>query len=87
MGTRMKWRADSSGLLTASMASWWGGRRNVVVECLPDGGWDWVAWTDGEATQRRQGQARSLEAAMTAAERGAAALVNPAIAQGHSGGL
>ena len=79
MGTRMNWRADRSGLLTATAPSWWGGRTNIVVESLPGGGWDWVAWSDGEATRRIQGQAPSLEAAMAAAEGGAAKLVSLAV--------
>ena len=87
MGTRMNWRADSSGLLTATAPSWWGGRTNAVVESLPGGGWDWVAWSDGEEAQRIHGQAPSLEAAMAAAERGAAKLASPAVRGGALHGL
>ncbi len=87
MSKRMNWKADSSGLLTATVPSWWGGRTNVVVEALPKGGWDWVAWSDGEAVRRVLGQAPSLEAAMTAAERGAAKLVSSTIRAGAVHGL
>jgi len=49
-------------------------RRFLVVERLPDGGWDWAAWHRDAAGLSRHGVAPSAATAMEAAERAAVLL-------------
>ena len=72
MGVR--WASDTTELFCATEVSVWGSKRHLVVVALPEGGgWDWAAWScDG--TGCMHGRAASADAAMRAAETGAAQL-------------
>ena len=61
------WSSDTAGLYSARLRCPWGGVRYVVVEAVPGGGWDWVAWASDVPDEARHGQTAELVAAMAAA--------------------
>lgn len=63
------WVADTPGLFTAALARPVGGRQYLVVERMPGGGWDWVAWRADRAARPLNGNSETAAAAMRAAER------------------
>ncbi len=74
----LEWRAESADLFSATLmvraGTMQAGRRFIVVERLPDGGWDWTTWMAQGARQRGpvlQGRASSVIPAMNAACRAA----------------
>ncbi len=71
MGVRAVWSPDTPGTFTASV----GAPRHqqfLLVERLPSGDWDWVAWSGSDAERARHGVADTAAAAMQAAECAAA---------------
>ena len=67
------WASDGPELFMASETGS-GHKQYMVVEALPEGGWDWVAWGVGQTGQCLHGRADTLTNAMAAAERAAARL-------------
>ena len=73
MDCRAAWSPETRDLFTAAMGRQQD-RRFLVVERLPDGGWDWIAWCQERAGVSRQGVADNAATAMAAAERAATLL-------------
>lgn len=73
MTARAEWFFDSIGLLTAACGRA-DARRFMLVERLPDGGWDWVAWCGDRGSVALHGLAVTAAVAMVQAERAAASL-------------
>ena len=76
-GDDVRWVSMQPGLVTG-----WCGlnppiRRYLVVEALPGGGWDWVAWRGPADADVLSGEADTREAAMHEAERAASQLPRP----------
>lgn len=64
----MQWTVDTPDLSSAADIDPTGSKRYLVVEALPDGGWDWIAWADDQDTCFSHGRAPTRGAAMEAAE-------------------
>ena len=74
MTARLGWRPETEDLFTAVAASC-DGRHFLVVERLPDGGWDWAAWgAERRNAQCVHGTAPTAAQGMVAAEQAAAML-------------
>ena len=69
---RIGWAAETPGMFTATLGMGpHGARHHLVVEALPLGGWDWVAWAADGPRRCLDGTAGSLQDAMQAAARAA----------------
>ena len=69
MPNMLAWKSDISGLLRASTGEpLLGARWFLVVEALPDGGWDWLVWINDGSGRCMHGIAVNATAAMSAAE-------------------
>ena len=66
----IRWLSETPCLFSATLATSQG-RRFLVVEELPDGGWDWVTWGQGRQTRPLHGTAVTARLAMSAASRAA----------------
>lgn len=71
MQTRLGWALEVPGLFCATWAPLRGSKRHLVVEALPEGGWDWVTWANDGTGRCLHGRAGTQHRAMEAAERGA----------------
>ena len=73
MGLRAVWSLETSDMFTAATGSP-KQQQFLLVERLPSGGWDWVAWRCSDSERAVHGVAESAPAAMQAAECAAATL-------------
>lgn len=65
----LRWMSHSPDLLTAWHGPNWPARRYLVVEAVPGGGWDWVAWAnapgaDAPGKSAVSGAAKTRDGAM-----------------------
>ena len=60
----LHWIQHSPDLLTGWHGLRWPARRYLVVEAVPGGGWDWVAWAGTPPDSTVSGAAQTREAAM-----------------------
>lgn len=67
MQVQVWWTSDRQGGFTAVLVSHRGTCR-LVVEPLPDGGWDWVVWTRERSERCLYGTAATASLAKGAAE-------------------
>ena len=74
MGGNFQWVSDTPEFFSGAMRPAHGAKRHVVVECLPGGGWDWVAWSNDGSGFSSHGRADTLGKAIGAAEHGAMTL-------------
>ncbi len=88
------WSTETPDLFTARIGEdwfgdarpgqvWTGLRHYMVVEALPLGGWEWLAWANDGTGQAMHGTAASREDAKRAAEHGAMLLRGQAGRQVH----
>ena len=69
MQQKFGWAAETPELLFATLEPLGAGlRHHLVVEALPQGGWDWLAWANDGARNCLQGTCSSRICAMRAAE-------------------
>ena len=73
MGIRVAWAPETRDLFSAALGDHQA-RRFLVVERLPDGGWDWLAWSEDRAGASQHGLAETAAMAMAAAEQAASLL-------------
>lgn len=78
MGIKAAWSPETTDLFTAALGHD-RHRRFLVVERLPEGGWDWVTWHCDHTGILQHGTAATAAAAMADAERAARLL-----APGHA---
>ena len=71
MHEKFDWIADPTGLFCGSLQSCHG-KRYMVVESVPGGGWDWVAWSDDGSGRCLHGRTETAGQAREAAEHCAA---------------
>ena len=76
MHAKLGWEAEVPGLFCATFAPPFGGKRHMVVESIPGGGWDWAVWANDGSGRCVTGRAETPEGAMEAAEHGAVLLTN-----------
>lgn len=91
MPKRFEWLVEE-GLLTGSVAAEAGadgpgGRLFLVVEALPDGGWDWMAWADDRSGRSLRGRCPTRAQAVQAAEHGVELLGSVRRGAGDGGSL
>ena len=70
MGSSADWLLDTIDLFTAAIGRG-RRRRRLVVERLPDGGWDWVTWSRDPGAPVFNGKSPAPWTAMREAERAA----------------
>ena len=68
------WWPETVDLFSCTRAMPCGGRCHMVVERLPTGRWDWLAWPGNLSGQALRGEADAPDAAMQAAEDAARAI-------------
>lgn len=71
MTDRLGWAIETADLFSATIRRGGEARRHLLVESLPDGGWDWSAWSADGSGRVMHGQADTAGTAMAAAERAA----------------
>lgn len=76
------WAAETPEMFTATVGTKpYGARHHMVVEALPLGGWDWVAWSADGPRRSLDGTACSRQDAMEAAARAAMLLQTVPLSQ------
>lgn len=71
MHGKVGWASETPELFCATWPTGRGGKRHLVVEALPEGGWDWLAWANDGSGRCLHGRAGSPDRAKEAAELGA----------------
>lgn len=60
----LRWMSHPPDLLTAWHGPNWPARRYLVVEAIPGGGWDWVAWANVPGHKALSGAAETRDGAV-----------------------
>lgn len=77
---------EARGLFCKTLRLDRGGRRSLVVEATPDGGWAWLAWSDDGSGRCLHGHSMTAGHALQAAEHGAEVLNGGAGAEARGAG-
>lgn len=77
---------EARGLFCKTLRLDRGGRRSLVVEATPDGGWAWLAWSDDGSGRCLHGRSMTAGHALQAAEHGAEVLNAAAAVESRGAG-